>query len=957
MTAPERTPADASKSRQMWAVLLNLRPGDGLPLVILLAHSFLKGAAKVLLETPANTLFLSRYSIEALPLIYIATAVVCTLIGLLYTRLETRLSVRTLLTATLGFLSVVTLAFYLVLVATDARPAVFGVMVWKDVHWTLMNLEFWALAGLLLDVRQGKRLFGLIAIGEIVAGMAGGFSVPLFIKSGGTNVLVLASALVTIGNVFLLIYTMRRLVPSGAHAESDGEISDRRPWWTLFKDRYLALFFGVSALSFFGEYFIDYLFYEKVERAFASEEKLAAFFGMFYGVLGVGQLISSAWISGRALTRYGLSFGLLALPAAALFTTGAASMTALFGVAAVAVFWSVVAAKFFDELGRHTIEMPAYRILYQPLAPDQRLRVQTVRESMVEPLSIGVVGAMLWAGEKFFGIQSSHVLYLTVVVVIAWAVLCWLLRREYTVRLTRALTARRLGAGGGLALDGSSIGVLEQGFLSAKAGQVIYCLDMLEESRHASLENHLVKLLEHPDALVRRHVLGKIERLNVRAALEPVMRRLPQEESPVVRAAMLQAVCALSEADGIERVIPFLKDAEPSIRRGALVGLLRHCGIDGVLAGGSHLSALLASSEPSERVLAAQVLGDIGITSFHRPLLALLRDPHVSVRLAAIESARQLRTASAIPALMEALPVSALRGAASVALAELGDAALPSLEAAFATGSREVRKAIASICGRHGSEKSAAFLQKHLAHADRPTRTHVLAALVQTREKLGSREVPEARALILREAEEAAWALAAWADVGGAPADAALSRACLSEAAERTQRIFLLLALLHPPGVIRKAQLDLEANAGEKRAHALEVLDNLIAPELKRKIFPLLDQLSPQERFQQLNTVFPQPRLERAARLQEMAAVAQSGAWTKACALFLAGRARAAEWSGAALSALADQEEIVRETAVWTLAQVHDAAFRERAPALQGDPNPAVARLARELVKGGKEPG
>ena len=34
---------------------------------------------------------------------------------------------------------------------------------------------------------------------------------------------------------------------------------------------YLALFFAVSALSIFGEYFIDYLFYENVERAFASD--------------------------------------------------------------------------------------------------------------------------------------------------------------------------------------------------------------------------------------------------------------------------------------------------------------------------------------------------------------------------------------------------------------------------------------------------------------------------------------------------------------------------------------------------------------------------------------------------------------------------------------------------------------------------------------------------------------
>src|SRR6185295_5799460 len=113
------TPAGASKLRQTLSVLLNLRPGDGWPLLILLAHSFLKGAARVLLETPANSLFLSRFSITNLPLIYVATAIVCTVIGLVYARLEARVSVKTLLTATLGFLSVVTLVFYLGLAATN----------------------------------------------------------------------------------------------------------------------------------------------------------------------------------------------------------------------------------------------------------------------------------------------------------------------------------------------------------------------------------------------------------------------------------------------------------------------------------------------------------------------------------------------------------------------------------------------------------------------------------------------------------------------------------------------------------------------------------------------------------------------------------------------------------------------------------------------------------------------
>ncbi len=934
--------------RQSASALLNLRPGDGWPLAILLAHSFLKGAARVLLETPANTFFLGRFAIDRLPQVYMATAVVCLTIGLAYARLEARVSVKSLLTATLAFLSVVTLIFYVALAREQSGSAIFGLMVWKDVHWTLMSLEFWALAGMLLDVRQGKRLFGMIALGEIVAGMIGGFSVPALIASGGAMLLLLASAAITVANVFLLLYTMRQFAGRRT-AASEEPSGDRRPLVSLFKDHYLLLFFGVSVLSFFGEYFIDYLFYENVERRFPDEATLATFFGMFYGVLSVGQLLSSAWISGRYLTRYGLSFGLLAAPVATIATIGVASVGGLLPAAVIVLFWAVVSAKFFDETIRQTIEMPAYRILYQPLPPHERLRVQAVRESIVEPMSIGLVGLALWEIQSVMALAPRDVLHLTLVVALAWAGLCILLRREYTVRLTRALTTRRLG-GGALTLgDRSSISVLEQGFRSPKAGQVIYCLDRVEESRHPSLEANLVKLLDHADPLVRDHVLGKIERLGIRSTGPLIAQRLETETSPCVRAAILRTLCALHEADVLDRIIPYLTDPEIIVRRGALVGLLRHCGLDGVLAGGSQLSQLLSSSMPADRQLAAEVLGDIGIASFYRPLVGLLRDENIAVRLAALEAARKLRAMGAIRAMLDALAVRALRGAASAAMVDLGEIAIAPLEQAFADEhlGRESRKAIVQICGRIGGDKATTFLIRHMDHPDIAVRTKVLSSLVQCRERAGWPEIPSARASIVREAEQATWAFAAWADIEGDSAHAELSRALLGEIDDRKHRIFLLLSLIYPPVVIRKARLDLEAGGAEKKAHALEVFDNLLSQELKKHVFPLIDQLSPHQRGKQLQVLFPQTPLAHAARLREMLerGPGQTGAWVRACALYVVGTTRASEFSALAADRLGDLDAMVRETAGWTLSRVNPAAAADIAAICDNDSSPVAKRL------------
>ena len=67
--------------------------------------------------------------------------------------------------------------------------------VWAEVEWVVLNLEFWGLAGQLMNVRQGKRLFGLIGTGELIAGGLAGLAVPTLVAHLGTpNLLVLSAA-------------------------------------------------------------------------------------------------------------------------------------------------------------------------------------------------------------------------------------------------------------------------------------------------------------------------------------------------------------------------------------------------------------------------------------------------------------------------------------------------------------------------------------------------------------------------------------------------------------------------------------------------------------------------------------------------------------------------------------------------------------------------------------------
>lgn len=913
---------------------LNVRPGDGLPLAILLGHSFLKGVGRVFFDVPVNSLFLNKFSIGSLPAVYIGTAVVSTILGLGYAKLEEKSSARSLLTYTLIFLAAATGLLYIALLLTDSPMLAMGAMIWKDVNWMLMSVEFWALAGLLLDVRQGKRLFGLITAGEIVAGMVSGLSVPLVVRLGGTLSLLLVSFAALALNVAFLIYTFRLFGDRDINFEEaeKEEPEKRQSLPSMFKDRYLVMFFAVSVLSFLAEYFIEYVFYGQVESAFPSEARMASFFGLFYGLTGAAQLATSA-SAGALLTRYGMGLGLMLLPVANLATSGLAAAAGSFRTLAVLVFGAVMVTKLMDEVVRHTVEMPVYTLLYQPLPRSGRLRAQAVRESIVEPVAIGFCGVFLYVFRSILHLTGPGVLYVTFGVCAAWAAIGFLLQREYIVRLTRALTTGRL-SGGSLSLQDPFVMLsLRKGLSSPKAGQVIYSLTMLDQGKPGITEQDLIRLLDHADPMVRRHVLERIEGLSSGDALAAVMNRLAVEEDLAIKGCLLHAVCAIGEEGTLELVTPFLADPSPEVREGALSGILRYCGLDGALGGGPQLNSMLNSTDPAERILGARVLGDIGISSYYRPLLPLLADKDNRVRRAAVDSVRRLGCKQALPQLMEALASPAIRDITFQALASFGDAALPFIEKTLndAGQARHIQAFMARLAGKIGSRECADALKKHVHDADCTVRTQVFASLASVAAAKHSLDAATVRTLVEREISDAVWVLAVMLDIPEESASSSVRRALHYELDERKKRIFLLLSSIHPRRVIEKARQDLMSGVRERRTNAMEVLDNILPREIKVILLPLLDDISDRDRLERLRFRFPQKRLAARARIEEIIGhpPGQLLGWTRACAVFMASYDPSGGWTQIFESAAADPEPIVTETAVWALSK--SAPFGERA--------------------------
>src|SRR5688572_25845432 len=158
------------------ARLLGIQAGEGTPVAWLIVHSLFNGIFGAFFLTAANALFLARFPITVLPLAYIAAGIVGYVAILLFSRLERHVSLAVLLMVNLGALLSLSSAFWFLRRATDADWVVFSMFVVVGPMFNLVGLGYWALAGRLFDLRQAKRLFGLVGAGEELSTVVALFS-------------------------------------------------------------------------------------------------------------------------------------------------------------------------------------------------------------------------------------------------------------------------------------------------------------------------------------------------------------------------------------------------------------------------------------------------------------------------------------------------------------------------------------------------------------------------------------------------------------------------------------------------------------------------------------------------------------------------------------------------------------------------------------------------------------
>ena len=927
---------------------LDLRPGEGSLVGMLLLHSLLQGIALAYFFTAANALFLERlelHDFDNLAWVYLAAGLLSAACAMAYARLEHRVRFERLLQWSVVVLVPVVLLLRVLLELTDPFVVAFMLLVWYHVMHYLIDSRFWELSAVLFDVRQSRRLFGMVSLGESVAKVIGYLSVPLLVYLAGTENLLLFAA----AALMLSLPALRRMLDryrdrlsgiGGGHGDAhggEGNASSRHEGESQAADyrvgghdavaaqtprladrRYFVLLLFFTLFSFSALFFLEFGFLSTVQKRFAGTE-IATFLGVFFGAGKALNILARAFLSGRFIRRYGLLVGLALLPVILLVLT-----IAIIGVPMIASGERLPLLLFgltvlIAETLRGPLANTAYLILFQPLPPKRRLDAHMLAKAKGEPMAMVAAGAALIVITQLGGTLFAVSIGLALLM-LGWIVVSTGLAREYVTVVGDSLRKRVL-RGGALELDDpTTTAILESRVRSDDPADVLYALTLLTQAGSEKLEGILVELALHPSPTVRREALSRIDELAIAGAAGALEQIIEGDEDERLRGMAVTVFCVVAGDRAIEVAAPLLEDPSAEVANGAMVGLLRNGGLQGVLTAGARLMAMASSQDPSERARAARAIGAIGNPGFYHPLLPLLADPDRHVSEAALRASGAVGNPALVESLVAALAVARDAEAAAAALIHLGAVALPALERRFDTSDdpRALRR-ICRIAERIGGDGARAILARGLRHPRRDVRDQAASSMVLGAWTVTLDDPGPALAAIDEELADATLLLMhheVVLETYGEPARA-LGSALAYELERLRNRILLLLALAFDRDRVLRARDRVGSSDPALRANAIEILELTLPRAVSERVMPLFEEREPARQLAALTAVTTIDRPEPRAALSSIF-VDEEGrhsGWTRACALRVADAHGAVDTTTDLQRLLTSPERVVRETA------------------------------------------
>jgi len=865
--------------------VLDLRRGDlgrGFSLAISL---FLVAAAVIAGKIARDALFLNHFPATQLPYADIGVAVLVGFVVAGCMQISRRFSFSATLLGTMLVSTVVSLLFWLSAHYYDYRWLYPILYVWAGIFGVLAPTQVWTLCNHVLTTREAKRLFGVIGAGAITGWIFAGALSRIVAQRLGTESLLLAVALFSLLGALAIFLSVRGVSAQQEQEQSPGvatPLSLRESLQTIWSSQHLRSIAVLIALSSFVTTIVGWQFKAIAKQFLIQKDVLASFFGDFNFYAGVVALVVQLLLASRLLRRFGVGPVLMLAPLVVIVTS--------VGVVVWGTLLSVILLRGGDQVLRYSLDKPAMELLYLPVPASIKVQAKTFIDTVIWRMGDGVAGVFLLLFATSLRVPGRQFAWIPLLLSPALIAAALYSRRFYVATLRDTVRKHHLDAGVRFTsvLDrDATIEIMRSNVSARDSKQVLYAMSLFDLEKRPSTHPLLHDRINYPDPAVRRKSISLLRAARDPSAVQAVEPMLCDPNLEVRTEALLY-LAECSNLDPLAHIKTLGDFPDFSIRAGVVSFLATPGESQNIPAAAEILDQMVRKTGPEgreSRLEAARLVAMLP-PEFPEPLIVLLQDADHEVTRQAICAVVKLRQARFLPQLIERLDQRDLVKEIQMAVASFGDSAIEFLGASLADLSRPptIRRRIPPILAKIGTQSAATALVDCLIEKDIRVRTRILGALrdickhhpaikldIQILDRTLTAEIAEhCRAYQILEVMS-----------GVHPAPAAVLHPLREGIQHQLEHLFAILSLRYPRELV-SAYFSLRSGETSVHDNALEYLDNVLDPELRRNLVPLLDaRTSDSERAHQAGRITGSglPSLDEA-----VAFLLQSGdPWLKCC--------------------------------------------------------------------------
>lgn len=936
---------------------LSVEPGEELRTSLLFVLLFLASMVFVMGRTARDALFLTQFPVTWIAYMWVAYGVVSSGVAIGYTRISGRFG-REQLTIAFAVMAAISYVGVRVAVGLGSTWSIAFFYVWAEVVANLFVLQAWAITNDLHDPRSARRLFGLIGAGRIVGMLLSGFVAGALVRAIGTPnlIIVVAGLMVAFAGLVRIIGRKYQLAtPAEVKPESSVERAPPKPPSLRRHMVYTSILSAMLLVVFVALTVGDYQFKAIAKVSIPDRDALAGYMAGFYAAMGAIAFVFQVFITPRILKHLGVMAALFTMPAAFLSST------------AVLLFWPALPIatilKLSDNGLQYTIHDATMQLLYFAFPASVRTRVRALLDAMIKPLGYSLGGVVLVflspapvPGETTADIAAriAHVGLVTLGLGVVWVTLVPFVRRAYVNSLQRSLARRQsdLHAESEVTIDAAMKKLLLETVQTGQPAQIVYAIERLVEGAPDVARGQVPTLIRHAHPSVRAFAIGQAVKLLPDEAAD-LARAMLADPSPDVRSAALGALGATRQEESVEEIEHFAyEDSRPNLRNKAIVTLIIHGGLPGVLAGGARLQQMLRSDDEVLRMEAAVVIGEIGQPSLARTLKPLLADESLRVRRAAAFAASGCSCDSLVEPMLDAMADRSLIKPLIKALVAVGPPAIDALEKRLANEdtTRLVRLSIPRILHRIGDRRGLEILRRLFGDPDEGVRQKCLASASRLRQDLQAAPMNPSAIASLIEMEIADHVKTR---DGYLVARTWFARPLLDLEMQRelrghVVRIMRLCEQAYSIEHVAAARGGIFSRDMTKRANALEVLDNVLSGENRQKIVAMVDRYATGCQF--LNDPEPRGPISNEAQTWFEKRLSLPGHYRRSLLFEAVATKRLDSVASHALAYARRPNPFMRECSLLALAACRPEGWREEFELARRDNHPVVQTYARYVL-------